>query len=214
MTPPANRLLPPASPSGAHSRTTTLAPCSRADRTAQSAALPAPTTTTSCSGLSIALEGGGHHRADRRAVGAGDRHGDRARVPPGDRRRVVARAPGHDDDDVRRLLRDPQRSPAALHLLDTAAAPHAQDGRVALADVLERNAGAREQRLTHPLLVEALARGERGVLWAEHEQRLLAHEHDVRAGNGHGPGDRLEHLVGGLALLDDIGGRGPSEGGD
>src|SRR3989454_1591499 len=56
MTPPANRLLPPASASGAHSRTTTLAPCSRADRAAQSAALPAPTTMTSCSGLSIALE--------------------------------------------------------------------------------------------------------------------------------------------------------------
>src|SRR5258705_7319180 len=58
MTPPANRLLPFASASGAHSRTTTLAPCSRADRAAQSAALPAPTTMTSCSGLSIAPERG------------------------------------------------------------------------------------------------------------------------------------------------------------
>src|SRR5262245_40595153 len=54
MTPPANRLLPPDSASEAHSSTTTPAPCSRAERAAQSAALPAPTTMTSCSGLSIA----------------------------------------------------------------------------------------------------------------------------------------------------------------
>src|SRR5262245_57262889 len=61
MTPPANRLLPPDSASEAHSRTTTLAPCSRADRAAQSAAFPAPTTTTSCSGLSIVPERGVYH---------------------------------------------------------------------------------------------------------------------------------------------------------
>jgi hypothetical protein len=47
MTPPANRLLPPDSSSFAASSMATLAPWSRAESAAQSAALPLPTTITS-----------------------------------------------------------------------------------------------------------------------------------------------------------------------
>src|SRR5881397_3745756 len=52
------------------------------------------------------------------------------------------------------------------------------------------------------------------MLGAEYEERFLAHEHVVGAGDGDGPRDRFEHLVGGLALLDNVGGRGTAEGGD
>src|SRR6266852_7815215 len=135
------------------------------------------------------------------------------RVPSWDRGRVIPRATGHDDDDVLRLLDDPQRPPP-VYALDTVAAPDAQDVRVALADLLERDAGVVEQRLTHPLLVEALARHDCGMLGAEYEERFLAHEHVVGTGDGDRPRDRLEHLVGGLALVDDVRGRCPAESGD
>src|SRR5437762_12359693 len=52
------------------------------------------------------------------------------------------------------------------------------------------------------------------MLGAEYEKRFLAHEHVVGAGDGDGPRDRLEHLVGGLALVDDVGGRRTAEGRD
>src|SRR3989304_5173642 len=45
--PSVHDLLPPRSDSGARSSTSTLAPCSRAERAAQSAAFPPPTTITS-----------------------------------------------------------------------------------------------------------------------------------------------------------------------
>src|SRR5262249_22233784 len=45
--PPVKALLPPRHSSGARSRTSTFAPCSRADSAAQRAALPPPTTITS-----------------------------------------------------------------------------------------------------------------------------------------------------------------------
>src|SRR2546421_9351609 len=48
ITPPAKRLLPPDSSSDAASSMTTFAPCSRAASAAHSAALPFPTTITSC----------------------------------------------------------------------------------------------------------------------------------------------------------------------
>src|SRR5262245_19509703 len=47
MTPPAKRLLPPCSSSLAASSIATVAPASRADSAAHSAALPLPTTITS-----------------------------------------------------------------------------------------------------------------------------------------------------------------------
>src|SRR5262245_61571278 len=49
--PAVKRLLPPASPSGAASSITTLAPCSCAASAAQNAALPPPTTITSYSDI-------------------------------------------------------------------------------------------------------------------------------------------------------------------
>src|SRR5713226_5837342 len=51
--PPVNAELPPRQCSGAISSINTEAPLSRADKAAQVAALPAPTTITSCSGISI-----------------------------------------------------------------------------------------------------------------------------------------------------------------
>src|SRR5439155_615824 len=138
------------------------------------------------------------------------RQGDRPRVPPRDRGGVIPRASGDDDDDVLRLLGNPQ-GPSTVPLLDTATAPHAQDVGVALADLLEWDAGVLEQGLTHASLVEALPRRNRGMLGAEYEERFLAHEHVVGAGDGDGPRDRLEHLVGGLALVDDVGRRRTAE---
>ena len=53
---------------------------------------------------------------------------------------MISRASGHDDDDVLRLLGDPQRPPP-VDVLDAVAAPDAQNVRVALTDLLEWYAG-------------------------------------------------------------------------
>jgi len=53
---------------------------------------------------------------------------------------VIPGAAGHDDDDVVRLLNDPQRPPT-VPFLDTVAAPHAQDVPSPLRD---KNLGAAE----------------------------------------------------------------------
>ena len=108
---------------------------------------------------------------------------------------MISGAAGHDDDDVIRLLNDPQR-PLTVPILDTVGASNAQDIHVALADLLEGDTGVLEQGKTHPLLVEALFRRNRGMLGAEDDGRLLAHEHVVGAGDGGGARDRFEHLVG------------------
>src|SRR6187401_710459 len=52
--PPVKAELPPRQCSGETSNCSTEAPFSRADKAAQVAALPAPTTIRSCSGMSIA----------------------------------------------------------------------------------------------------------------------------------------------------------------
>src|SRR6476620_11560703 len=56
MAPAVNRLLPPASSSGARSSTSTDTPCSAADIAAHRAALPPPTTTTSAEAGSMSVE--------------------------------------------------------------------------------------------------------------------------------------------------------------
>ena len=93
---------------------------------------------------------------------------------------MIAGAAGYDDQDVLRLLDDPQRA-LTVHVVDTVAAPHAEHLRVALADLGERDAGVLEERPARALLVEALAGGDGGVLGTEDEQCLLAHEHVVGA---------------------------------
>ena len=74
---------------------------------------------------------------------------------------MISGAAGHDDDDVIRLLNDPQR-PLTVPILDTVGASNAQDIHVALADLLEGDTGVLEQGQTHPLpnkWVEISARG-------------------------------------------------------
>src|SRR6476660_6668285 len=56
MAPAVNRLLPPASSSGARSSTSTDTPCSAAEIAAHKAALPPPTTTTSAEAGSMSVE--------------------------------------------------------------------------------------------------------------------------------------------------------------
>src|SRR5262249_61432117 len=142
-----------------------------------------------------------------RGTATNARGGHGPRNAPGERGRVLPRATRHDDDDVLRFLDDSQGS-LSIHLADTVATPRAEDVGVALADLVERNAGLSEQGLTYPLLVEALARRDRGVFRAEHEEGLMAHEHVVRAGGCHRARDRGQHVLGGLSLLRDVG-RGP-----